>query len=171
MAIASTNKKGSSKRIKASKIGSSTRFVDLSSLMDINLIIGTSRCVLASLLVSPSNNALDAMAYLYSLAPAKVDQEFRLLCLHDSDADGLHLLKTLLQAAFKCQHVSLNFDVIQSYVHRILTLHGSKFIASFAMRPAIVGAKEFTESAVEQLQLLLHTALCILKTSLQIQIV
>lgn len=114
---------------------------------------------------------MDPVKYLYSLAPAKVDQELRLLCVHDQDAIGLRLLKSLIELIFQGRHVMCNFDVVQSYVHRILTLHGSKLFASFEMRTVIANAQNITESAVQQLQLLVYTALCVLKTNLNIQLV
>ncbi len=118
-----------------------------------------------------SSKDIDAIKYLYSLAPAKVDQEIRLLCLHEQDIVGLRLLQGLLQMIFQNQHLLQNFDVIQSYVHRILTIHGSKLCASYDLRSTIDHAKHGTHIAVHQLQVLVYTALCILKTNLNIQLV
>ncbi len=108
---------------------------------------------------------------MFSLPPAKVDQEIRLLCLHEQDVVGLQLLKCLLQLIFSNSSMTHNFDLIHSYLHRILALHGSKLSVSFDLLQAVETAKDSTETAVIQLQALVYTALCILKTTLNIQLV
>jgi hypothetical protein len=109
--------------------------------------------------------------YLCALPPAKVDQEFRLLCLHDQDVQGLLLLKYLMELLKDHDTLHFNFDIVQSFLYRLLCLHGSKLPVSFSLDQTVLAVQGEINLSVAQLQLLVHTILSLLRASLNIQLI
>ena len=84
------------------------------------------RCKLVAYLLAEQpavDCASPLLEYLKTLPPPAVDLELRALCPHEEDAEGLDLLSQLLQ--WLARHIATgeNFEVLQAYLHRTLTIY------------------------------------------------
>lgn len=63
------------------------------------------------------------MRYLKTIAPPAIDAEMRSICLHESDEEGIQYLLMLVQWFVKELSTGENFEILQAYLHRLLTIY------------------------------------------------
>lgn len=68
------------------------------------------------------------LGYLKTIAPPAIDAEMRSLCLHDGDEEGIKFIRILLKWFKKKLASGNNFEVLQAYLHRMLTIYSEILI-------------------------------------------
>ena len=77
---------------------------------------------------SRSTNNSVLMEYLKQLPPPAVDLELRALYSYDGDDEGIVLLQQLLQWLTIHIKSGENFEILQAYLHRTLTIYSDIII-------------------------------------------
>ena len=63
-----------------------------------------------------------------SLSPSSVEIELRSLCLHGEDIDGILYLRGIMNTFATHLLKGINFEAIQAYLHRFLTIYSDMII-------------------------------------------
>jgi U3 small nucleolar RNA-associated protein 21 len=105
----------------------------------------------------------DLMAYLKTLSPPSIDAEFRALCLHDGDVEGLGLVKNLLDWMTMNLARRTNFELLLAYLHRLLVIYDDIIIRHGLFSQALLQISQVHVSNSEVIRRLLQSNLCLLK--------
>lgn len=103
------------------------------------------------------------MDYLKRLPPPAVDLELRALYTYEGDEEGVYLLKLLLQWLAKQVRSGNNYEVLQAYIHRTLTIYSQTILQLPVLQSdlqALHDAHSFTSSKFRNL---IQKNLCLLK--------
>ena len=110
-----------------------------------------------------SGSASATLDYLKTLAPPAVDLEFRALCTHGEDEEGLKLLHCLLSWLAQCMSSGRDFEVLEAYLHRTLLVYGEIIVT----KPSLLSLAQRISAAhadsSERLRGLVQGNLCLLK--------
>jgi hypothetical protein len=134
-------------------------------------------CKMVAYLLSPeevqySSSSADAeekavpttlMNYLKKLPPPAVDLELRALCTHEGDEEGIQLLHALLLWLTRNAACGDNFEVLQAYIHRTLTIYMEMMIATPSLAAELVALKTAHAAANSRFRHLVQKNLCLLK--------
>lgn len=111
------------------------------------------------------------LSCLLNMTPAQVDVQFQSLLDDSSLENGLTQtapMKNFLSCLSILLEQKSNFEVIQAFVYRIISIHGTRLTADSSFSEEIVTLREKLESNGENLQNLLHLTLCLVKTALNL---
>ena len=112
---------------------------------------------------SDSSRPSGTLEYLKTLAPPAVDLEFRALCTHGEDEEGLKLLHCLLSWLAHCMRSGRDFEVLEAYLHRTLLVYGEIIVT----KPSLLILAQHISAAhadnSQRLRGLVQGNLCLLK--------
>lgn len=103
------------------------------------------------------------LEYLKKLPPPAVDLEMRALCTHDEDAEGLELLRLLL--TWLASHIATgqDFEVLQAYLHRALSIHAPLIMKAPLLTEVLAELRTAHQGANGRFRHLVQKNLCLLK--------
>jgi hypothetical protein len=103
------------------------------------------------------------MEYLKKLPPPAVDLEFRSLCTYEEDEEGIELLRQLLQ--WLTAHITTgeDFEILQAYLHRMLSIYMHMIMKLPALIPDLRALQEAHVVANSRFRHLVQKNLCLLK--------
>lgn len=104
------------------------------------------------------------------LSPSDVEAEFRLLCPYEGHSSSLQRLRTLLFHFEQLIGQRQAFELLQAYLHCLLTVHGGKLMKCYSMHPNLNKLSAEMRISRNRLHALLHTCLCLIKVHLDIQL-
>ena len=117
------------------------------------------------------------MGYLKSIAPPAIDAEMRSICLHEGDEEGIQYLHMILQWFSKELETGENFEILQAYLHRLLTIYMEQIVK---MDPTVEGVSDLHndiaylhsvhESSNLRFRHLVQRNLCLLKVMARLPI-
>jgi U3 small nucleolar RNA-associated protein 21 len=103
------------------------------------------------------------LEYLKHLPPPAVDIELRALCAHDEDQEGLSLLRCLLAWFARKLKTGLNFEVLQAYLHRTLTIYAELVLKLPALGTDVEAVRRIHAESSGRFRQLVQSNLCLLK--------
>ena len=103
------------------------------------------------------------MLYLKTLSPPALDAEFRSLCLHEADEQGLDLLLSLLTWLTSALSTRANFELVTAYLYRLLLIYESILSKDSRFKDILLSVKKAQEENSERIRGLVHSNLCLLK--------
>ena len=103
------------------------------------------------------------LEYLKKLPPPAVDLELRALCTHEEDTEGAELLRALLQWLTRCIATGEDFEVLQAYLHRALTIYQHLLTQLPALAEDLAALQRAHASANHRFRHLVQKNLCLLK--------
>jgi hypothetical protein len=83
-----------------------------------------------------SESESNIIEYLKSISPPAVDVEFRALCSHITDHDGVQLIHTLLLFLKYEISTGKNYEILQAYLYRLLFIYADLIMDLFHYEPA-----------------------------------
>lgn len=101
--------------------------------------------------------------YLKSLTPPAVDIEIRSLCRHENDDDGITLLHCIIDWLQRNLQKGENFDVLQAYLHRTLTIHSEILLKVPSLISALTKLKNVHKSSCDRFRNIIQQNLCIVQ--------
>lgn len=111
------------------------------------------------------------LADIVRLAPSEVESQIQMLCPYDGNYLSLQDLQYFLQFLHEITKDRKSFEVIQACLHCFLTSHSGKIMRVYSMNKDVLALKAAVQSTSNDLQVLIHTSLCLIKMALNIQIV
>jgi hypothetical protein len=116
------------------------------------------------------------LAFMKKLTPSAVDVELRALCQQfepalvsapgeagDRDAVGVALLAALLTWFRCCLATATDFELLQAYLHRTLTVHGATIMHTSSLARLLKDVHEQHQKTCHQFRHLVQSNLCLLK--------
>ena len=103
------------------------------------------------------------LSYLKTLSPPALDAEFRSLCLHDADEQGLELLLAVLTWLATVLSSRANFELLVAYLYRLLVIYEGIFCKDSRFKEILERLRSAHASNSEHIGGLLHSNLCLLK--------
>jgi hypothetical protein len=103
------------------------------------------------------------LTYLKSLTPPAVDIEIRSLCRHENDDDGITLLHCIIDWLQRNLQKGENFDVLQAYLHRTLTIHSEILLKVPSLISALTKLKNVHKSSCDRFRNIIQQNLCIVQ--------
>ena len=103
------------------------------------------------------------LEYLKTLPPPAIDVEFRALCTHGEDEEGLKLLHCLLSWLAQRIASSLDFEVLEAYLHRTLLIYGEIIVTKPSLLAMTQEISRVHSAASMKLRDLVQGNLCLLK--------
>ena len=103
------------------------------------------------------------LTYLKQLAPPAVDVELRALCTHEEDEEGLSLLRCLLAWFARKLRTGLNFEVLQAYLHRTLTIYSELILKQPTLAADVETVRYVHSEGSGRFRQLVQSNLCLLK--------
>lgn len=100
---------------------------------------------------------------LCSISPPAIDLEFRALHVHDEDSEGLELLRCLMLWLGREISSGRNFEVVQAYLFRFLTIYSEVVLKEAALLADVAALKEVHAKSAERFRTLVQSNMCILK--------
>ena len=101
--------------------------------------------------------------YLKSLTPPAVDIELRSLCRHDDDDDGILLLLCIIDWLQRNLVTGENFEILQAYLHRTLTIHSEIFLKVPSLIQALKALKDVHKTSCDRFRNIIQNNLCIVQ--------
>jgi hypothetical protein len=101
--------------------------------------------------------------YLKSLTPPAVDIELRSLCRHDDDDDGILLLLCIIDWLQRNLITGENFEILQAYLHRTLTIHSEIFLKVPSLIQALKTLKDVHKTSCDRFRNIIQNNLCIVQ--------
>lgn len=103
------------------------------------------------------------LEYMKKLPPPAVDLELRALCTHDEDAEGVELLRQLL--TWLAAHIATgrDFEVLQAYLHRALSIYAPLITKVPQLGGVLEGLRTAHQGANGRFRHLVQKNLCLLK--------
>lgn len=103
------------------------------------------------------------MEYLKKLPPPAVDLEMRALCTYEEDEEGIELLRLLLQWLTKHITTGEDFEILQAYLHRTLTIYLHLIMKLPQLKGDLRALQEAHAVASSRFRHLVQKNLCLLK--------
>lgn len=103
------------------------------------------------------------MEYLKKLPPPAVDLEMRALCTYEEDEEGIELLRLLLQWLTKHITTGEDFEILQAYLHRTLTIYLHLIMKLPQLKKDLQALQQAHAVASDRFRHLVQKNLCLLK--------
>lgn len=123
--------------------------------------------MVSSNLANNKNGVLE----LKRMSPAEIDIELRMLCLSETNGEGLRQLSLLLRRCISFVHQTDGFEIIQAFLHRLLQLHSGKIMRIGSLQAGMKEIRGGVEDTGSLLRDLIQIALCLTKTYLGIPVI
>ena len=108
--------------------------------------------------------------YLKQLSAPAIDVQLRALYSYEGDEEGEHNLQLLLNWLAEKIETGQDFELLQAYLHRILTIFDKAMITLPELAETVQKVKAVSETASDRFRHLLHRNLCMFKTLANIPI-
>lgn len=103
------------------------------------------------------------LTFLKGLTPPAVDIELRSLCRHENDDDGIRLLLCIIDWLQDNLVKGENFEILQAYLHRILTIHSGIFLKVPSLINALKKLQDVHKSSCDRFRNIIQNNLCIVQ--------
>lgn len=110
------------------------------------------------------------LTYLMSIPPSAIDLEFQSLYTHhgveisqDRDLEGIVLLQALIASLTRSMILGSHFEVLQAYVHRLLTIYADIVIVVPELAQHLSQLKNTHYIYAEKFRHVIQSNLCLLK--------
>jgi hypothetical protein len=110
------------------------------------------------------------LAYMKELSAPAIDVQLRALYSYEGDAEGEDNLKLLLIWLAEKIETGLDFELLQAYLHRVLTIFDKAMITLPELADTVQRVKTVSETASDRFRHLVHKNLCMFKTLANIPI-
>lgn len=110
------------------------------------------------------------LEYMKGLAPPAVDVELRALCTHAADEEGLQLLTAWVRWLAAAVASGDNFEVLQAYLHRTLTIYTELATQVPAVARGLAVLSAANSASADRFRGLIQKNLCLLKMMANIPI-
>lgn len=135
------------------------------------------RCKMAAFLenMSASSDAFSVssdslLEYMKGLPAPATDVELRSLCMFAEDSEGLQLLQVFLQWLTAQVSSGKDFELLQAYLHRTLTIYDQMLVDVPALAEQLQMLKKANEQASDRFRHLVQKNLCMLKVLANISV-
>lgn len=108
---------------------------------------------------------------LKRMSPADIDIELRMLCLSETNGEGLRQLSLLFRRCKLFVSQTDDFEIVQAFLHRLLQLHGGKIMRLRSLHADIEEVRDGVQDVGVLLRDLVQIALCLTKTYLGIRLI
>lgn len=110
-----------------------------------------------------NNSVVVLMDYLKQLPPPAVDLELRALYTYEGDEEGVKLLQLLLKWLTKHTRSGNNYEVLQAYIHRTLTIYSQTILQLPILQVDLQALYEAHHHTSSRFRNLIQKNLCLLK--------
>lgn len=117
----------------------------------------------SSLNSNDSNSEGVLISYLKKLPAPAVDIELRALCTYEGDEEGVVLLKHFCQWLTRQIITGENFEILQAYLHRTLTIYLSMMMLIPQLNVELETLRQAHAAASNRFRHLVQKNLCLLK--------
>ena len=121
-------------------------------------------------LSATGGEASPVLTYLMSIPPSAIDLEFQSIYTHhdvelsaDRDMEGIVLLQSLLVSLTRSMTLGTHFEVLQAYVHRLLTIYTDIIIQIPELSQHLSQLKDAHYLFAEKFRHVVQSNLCILR--------
>jgi hypothetical protein len=97
------------------------------------------------------------------LTPSSIDVEFNSLCTNNEDFQGIELVYFLLVWVQTQLDTGIDFELIQAYLHRILSIHSELIRKTISFSEIVSKIKSTQEEKFSKFEGLVQSNLCLLK--------
>ena len=113
--------------------------------------------------IEKSSSEGKILNYLKSLTPPAVDIELRSLCRHENDEEGIMLLLCVIDWLQRNLVKGENFEILQAYLHRTLTIHSELLLKVPSLLHALKKLKDIHKSSCDRFRNIIQNNLCIVQ--------
>jgi hypothetical protein len=103
------------------------------------------------------------LEYLKGIPPPAIDLEFRALCTHENDEEGLDLLRCFLIWMSKSLKSGMNFEILQAYLHRLLSIYAELILKQPLLSIEVEKVRLIHSESSNRFRHLIQSNLCLLK--------
>ena len=98
-----------------------------------------------------------------SVPPSAIDVEFRSLCTHEDDEEGMELLHLMLVSLTNNMKTGQHFEVLQAYLHRFLLIYTDYIMKTPQLTEQLLLLKAVHSLYAEKFRHVIQSNLCLLK--------